>query len=313
MGVTASGLSKSFGHPRRRALDGVTLTVRPGEAMGVIGANGAGKTTLMGCLLGLLRPDEGEVRIGGFAPSDLRVLRRVGYVPERFQFDRWTTGWRFLEWHHKLSGLPREEVAANITRVIGIAGLSEAAVRRRVAHFSKGMQQRLLIAQALLPDPDILFLDEFTSGVDPAGVMAMRECLLHLKARGTTLVMNSHRLEEVERICDRVAFLRSGRLESLFDTALRSEGPGVIRVEWSHSSDSERPAPERLSEIASRVNVRLESSDSAGARFLVEAANDRAALLAALHEAGVRILAAQAEAPRLEWLFDESRSYREKA
>ena len=229
--IVVTHLSKTYGRLGRRrvkALDGVSLEIRRGETVGLIGPNGAGKTTLLSCLLGFLRPDAGTIAIGGLPPDDLAVRARTGYMPERLGFDRDLTGGAFLEQHWRLAGGapsqgPREAAAA-AARV----GLEPAVLGRKLAGYSRGMLQRIGLAQAMLRDPDLLFLDEPASGTDPLGIAVVRDRLFEAKARGATIVLNSHQLPEVERVCDRVVFLSGGRITA--ERTLRGEGPAPRRA-----------------------------------------------------------------------------------
>src|SRR4051812_29111107 len=150
--IRADGLRKVYpGH--KVALDGVALAAYPGETVGLVGVNGAGKTTLVGCLLGLLRPDAGRVTIDGLSPDDLAVKRRIGYMPERPVYEPWMTGRQYLGYQHGLAGLAAGARPADVTAIAGRVGLADEALRRRVATYSKGMLQRLGLAQALLASP----------------------------------------------------------------------------------------------------------------------------------------------------------------
>src|SRR5262249_46528386 len=170
-GIEIQGLTKTYRGGMVRALDDVSLSVRPGEAFGIIGPNGAGKTTLLGCLLGLLRPDTGRISVDGRPADDLAVRCLTGYLPERLVLDRWMAGIDFLAYHHALAGLDparrRDEAAAALERV----GLTPEDGRQAIRRYSRGMLQRLGLAQALLGAPRYLFLDEPISGVGPAGLM----------------------------------------------------------------------------------------------------------------------------------------------
>lgn len=222
--IRVESVSKSYGRFGRqtRALIGVSLDVQRGQTLGLIGPNGAGKTTLLSCLLGFLRPDTGSIRVDGMEPDDLAVRRRTGYMPERLGFDRELSGAAFLAHHWRLTGgdprRTREEVAQAAQRV----GLPEEALRRKLRGYSRGMLQRIGIAQATLGRPDLLFLDEPASGTDPLGVAVVRDRIVEAKQRGATIVLNSHHLPEVEKVCDRVIFIEGGRLTR--EEVLRGEG-----------------------------------------------------------------------------------------
>jgi ABC-type multidrug transport system ATPase subunit len=213
--IRVSAVSKTygrFGGSRTRALDGVSLEVRRGEALGLIGPNGAGKTTLLSCLLGFLRPDAGTITIDGLAPDDLAIRARTGYMPERLGFDRELSGAAFLAHHWRLAGGDPSRTSVEIRSAAVRVGLEPAALSRRLRTYSRGMLQRIGMAQATLGDPSLLFLDEPASGTDPLGVATVRERILEAKGRGATIVLNSHQLPEVEKVCDRVVFIDRGRL-----------------------------------------------------------------------------------------------------
>ena len=213
-GVQVRALRKSFRSFRRthEVLQGIDLDVAPGEVVGLIGPNGAGKTTLMSCLLGFLHPDSGEITIGGQANDDLGVRRRTGFVPERMNFGRGVTGWSFLRYMALLAGVPRPEVDARCTAMLERLGLS-AAADKRLSQYSRGMLQRIGMCQALIHEPSFVFLDEPTSGLDPNGVLLVRDLITEQKQRGAAVLLNSHQLAEVEKVCDRVLFLHRGVIQ----------------------------------------------------------------------------------------------------
>ncbi|MGH9399853.1 MAG: ABC transporter ATP-binding protein [Thermoanaerobaculia bacterium] len=212
--IVVEGVTKTYGRLRRatRALDQVTLTVQQGETLGLIGPNGAGKTTLLSCLLGFLRPESGRMTIGGLAVDDLSVRARTGYMPERLGFDRDLTGAAFLAHHWRLAGGDTSRTQAEISAAVERVGLDRSVLTKRLKTYSRGMLQRIGVAQATLGAPDLLFLDEPASGTDPLGVAIVRERILDARKRGATIVLNSHQLTEVEKVCDRVVFIDHGRL-----------------------------------------------------------------------------------------------------
>ncbi len=221
--VAADGLVKHYGE--RVALDGLSLRVGQGEVVGLLGPNGAGKTTTVKILLGLVAPTAGHAELFGLPVTDPAARRRVGYLPEQFRFPGWMTGAGLLDLHGRLAGLDaavRTEHAAEVLDLVGLRGRE----RERIGGYSKGMQQRIGLAQALVGNPDLVILDEPTSALDPIGRRDVRDIVRTLRARGTAVVLNSHLLSEVEMVCDRVAIVdrgrlvRSGRLDELVGGAL---------------------------------------------------------------------------------------------
>jgi ABC-2 type transport system ATP-binding protein len=205
--VWCSGLRKRYG--RRTAVDGVSFTVARGEVVGLLGPNGAGKTSVIKILLGLVRPDAGELLLLGRPARDPLARARVGYLPELFRYQPWLTAAEVVALHVRLSGLrvaPEEQ--RECLALVGLAGRAED----RVGGFSKGMQQRLGLAVALVARPELVVLDEPTSALDPIGRVDVRDIVLSLKSRGVAVLLNSHLIGEVERVCDRVVILDSGRV-----------------------------------------------------------------------------------------------------
>jgi ABC-2 type transport system ATP-binding protein len=211
MTVRVRGLRKSFRTLTRshEVLKGIELDVAPGEVVGLIGPNGAGKTTLMSCLLAFLNVDEGEITIDGRANDDLDVRRRTGFVPERMNFERRATGGEFLRYMARLAGVPRGEVRAKTNALLERLDIANAS-NKRLSQYSRGMLQRIGMAQALIHEPGYVFLDEPTSGLDPNGVLLVRDLIAEQKQRGAAVLLNSHQLAEISKVCDRVLFLRDG-------------------------------------------------------------------------------------------------------
>jgi ABC-2 type transport system ATP-binding protein len=205
--VWCSGLHKRYG--RQTAVDDVSFTVGRGEVVGLLGPNGAGKTSVIKMLLGLVRPDAGEIHLLGRPAADPKARARVGYLPELFRYQPWLTASEVLTLHVRLAG-------ASVTahdRLESLAAVSLAdRADDRVSGFSKGMQQRLGLAVALVAGPQLVVLDEPTSALDPIGRADVRDLLLSLKANGVAVLLNSHLIGEVERICDRVVILDKGRV-----------------------------------------------------------------------------------------------------
>ncbi len=235
--VAARRLTKIYG--RRVGCLEVDLEVGRGEIFGLLGPNGAGKSTLVRLLLGLLRPTAGEARLLGRWPGP-PVLRRAGYLPELFRYPEWATAAEVLGFHAALLGIERPARAAEAGRVLARVGLAGAG-GLRVGAMSKGMQQRLGLAVALLGDPVVIFLDEPTSALDPVGRREVRRLLGELRREGKTIFLNSHLLTEVEMVCDRVAVMRAGRvaaagrLEELLPPADEVE----VRLGWDSLSSAD--------------------------------------------------------------------------
>jgi ABC-2 type transport system ATP-binding protein len=207
--IDARGLRKEFG-PKVAVAD-LTLQVRRGEVFGFLGPNGAGKTTSIKMLLSLTAPTTGTADLLGKPLGDRVARAKIGFLPEHFRYHEWLRADEFLDLHGRLYGMGTAARAAAIPRLLALVGLEDRAATKLNA-FSKGMLQRIGLAQSLLNDPYLVFLDEPTSGLDPIGRRLVRDIINQLRDRGTTVFLNSHLLSEVEKTCDRVAFIRSGRI-----------------------------------------------------------------------------------------------------
>jgi len=211
------------------AVQDLTLTVPEGSTFGLLGPNGAGKTTTILMLLGAIRPSSGQFSLLGRPMKDTAVRRRIGYVPERFQLPGYLRAREFLGYQGELFGLGGDALRRRIDEMLKLVGLFERA-ESPIATFSKGMQQRLALAQALLNDPDLLILDEPTSALDPIGRRDVRVIVEGLRDRGKTVLLNSHILSDIERVCDRIAIMRKGRLERQGSIASLLEGGISLQV-----------------------------------------------------------------------------------
>lgn len=190
-----------------------TLKVHEGETFGLLGPNGAGKTTLLKSLLGIIRPTSGTGRLLGHRLGDRSVKHRIGYLPENPYFYDFLTGWEFLEYTAGLFQLSKSETRKRITDLLDLVGLAQSAARKKqLRRYSKGMLQRVGMAQALINNPEVVFLDEPMSGLDPMGRYQIREIIVSLKEQGKTIFFNSHILSDVEQICDRIGILALGEL-----------------------------------------------------------------------------------------------------
>ncbi len=236
--IQVQNLTKTYreGILRRRtvkALDGVTLEVPRGRIYGLLGPNGAGKTTLIKILLGIARKSSGDARVLGASAGDVTSRQRIGYLPENHRIPRHLTGNTALEFYGCLSGLPLAEVRRRSPELLDQVGLL-GRERDRVSGYSKGMQQRLGLAQAMLHSPELIILDEPTDGVDPVGRKQIREVLKRLADNGTSIFLNSHLLQEIELVCESVAILTKGAVRKTGSvqelTAAIADSPMVFRI-----------------------------------------------------------------------------------
>jgi ABC-2 type transport system ATP-binding protein len=196
----------------KRAVDGLNLSVNPGEVFGFLGPNGAGKTTTMNVLLGFINATSGDAYIFGTTVRQPIARQRIGYLPELTYYYKFLSAEELLRFYARIFKIPRAETERRIDQVLKLVEL-EHARKRQIKTYSKGMQQRVGLAQALINDPDLLILDEPTSGLDPIGRMKVREIIQRLKTEGKTVFFSSHELGEVETVCDRVAILDQGHLK----------------------------------------------------------------------------------------------------
>jgi ABC-2 type transport system ATP-binding protein len=205
--IQTTHLRKEFG--AKVAVQDLTLTVEPGEVFGFLGPNGAGKTTAVKMLLSLAAPTSGEGWLFGQPLSNPEVRGRVGFLPEHFRFHDWLTAQEFLTLHADLYRIPHQTARQRVPELLERVSLTEHS-SKKLREFSKGMLQRIGLAQALLNQPDLVILDEPTSGLDPVGRRMVRDIIGELKQQGTAVFLNSHLLSEVEITCDRVAFIKHG-------------------------------------------------------------------------------------------------------
>jgi ABC-2 type transport system ATP-binding protein len=215
--IACIGVTKTFRdfwmRPRVRAVEGVDLEVRRGEVFGLLGPNGSGKSTTIKMLLGLLQPTRGRIAILGKRPKDVETKRRVGYLPEESYLYRFLTGRETLDYYGRLFRLDRRARRERIDMLLEMVGLA-AVQDRPVGEYSKGMQRRIGLAQSLINDPQLLILDEPTSGMDPVGAHQIKELIATLARRGKTVLLCSHLLGDVEDLCDRVAIMYGGMIRA---------------------------------------------------------------------------------------------------
>jgi ABC-2 type transport system ATP-binding protein len=231
--VRLCGLGKDYPAPWGgdvlRALDQLELRVGRGEVCGLLGPNGSGKSTTLKLILGLQTPTRGTCEVFGEPASRARVRHRIGFLPESPAFYRYLTGAEVVAFFGKLTGLRGAALRKRVEAAVAAVGMTEAA-NRRVGTYSRGMVQRIGLAQALVHEPELLVLDEPTAGVDPAGAVLIASLIADLKARGTAVVLTSHLLAEVVEVCDRVAILHRGRLvvDGSLPELLTAGGRGVV-------------------------------------------------------------------------------------
>ena len=223
--IETQGLRKLYGDIV--AVGGLTLQVQQGEVFGFLGQNGAGKTTSIKMLLGLVAPSAGSARLLGDPLGSRPVRSRIGFLPEHFRFHDWLTAGEFLTLHGELYGMAKERLRPRIKELLDLVGLAPFE-HKLLRTYSKGMLQRIGLAQALLNDPLLVFLDEPTSGLDPIGRRLVRDIIRDLRQKGVTVFLNSHMLSEVEITCDRVAFIKQG--EVLYTSQLKSLIDGETSV-----------------------------------------------------------------------------------
>jgi len=284
------------------ALRDFCLSINPGEAFGLIGPNGAGKTTFMACLLGYIFPDQGSISIDGKPPDHLETRASFGYLPERLVFDRFMTGYAFLSHHHALSGGKESNCKSKVEELLDKVRLEKHAWHMPIRKYSRGMLQRIGLAQALVGEPKYLFLDEPASGVDPGGVIVIREILKELRDGGMTIVLNSHQLTEVENICDRVAFIRSGTIESIHTMHTHQNMEKTLLIKFSNKEIGAASC----ADAADGEKIVFVDISTSGARFKVQDDDAAATLLAKLTSKGLPVVAAIPERSSLEVLFVEN-------
>lgn len=295
LAIETERLRKVYGG--KVAVDDVTIAVPEGEVFGFLGPNGAGKSTTIKMLLGLAFPTSGTARLLGQPLGTIAAKRQIGFLPEQFRFHEWLRGVEFLDFHGELAGVPRAERRRRIPEVLELVGLAGRG-NDRLRTYSKGMLQRVGLAQALLNDPALVFLDEPTSALDPIGRREVRDIIRVLKARGMTVFLNSHLLSEVETVCDRVAIIDRGRVvrQGMLDDLLR-EALDVELVLGPHDDTLLR----RIEEFGA-----IEARDQGAQHHLrvrMDSLEDVPALVDAIARAGVPIYGVTPHRRSLEDVF----------
>jgi ABC-2 type transport system ATP-binding protein len=231
--IAVRGLTKVFkdfwGRPKARAVDGVDFEVRRGEVFGLLGPNGSGKSTTIKMLLGLLHPTKGVIEVFGRSPRDVKTKARIGYLPEESYLYRYLDSRETLDFFGNLFTLPKEERARRSEQLLDMVGLTGARTRA-VGEFSKGMQRRIGLAQALINDPDLVILDEPTAGLDPIGCREVKDLIVALARRGKTVILSSHLLSDVEDVCDRVVIYYGGKIQAQGTLKELLATPDAVRI-----------------------------------------------------------------------------------
>jgi ABC-2 type transport system ATP-binding protein len=294
--IQTLGLQKSYRtgfwmQQKVASLKSCTLTVHQGETFGLLGPNGAGKTTLLKTLLGIIQPSGGRGQLLGRPLGDRTVRERVGYLPENAYYYDYLTGWEFLEFVAGLFELPRSVQRQRIPQLLDMVGLSQTAARKKqIRRYSKGMMQRVGMAQALINDPDIVFLDEPMSGLDPVGRYQIREIILNLKKQQKTIFFNSHILSDVEAICDRVAILAQG------DLICQGSLDELLGTSDTYQVKGEGGTPEALGRFVS--NLEFQNN-----RWHGQIQQDPQVFMAELAALGARLTTLNLSRPTLEDFF----------
>jgi len=293
--VEIQGLRKVYG--QIIAVDDISLVTYRGEAFGFLGPNGAGKSTVVKILTGLVAPTKGTVRVLGQPINHVQSRMQVGYLPEFPSFHRWFKARDFLEFHGRLFGLRGSLLEKRILEVLEMVGLA-GRENQKLGTFSKGMLQRIGLAQAIIHKPELVILDELVSGLDPVGQRDMRDLLRELRTEGTSIFLNSHLLADVEAICDRVAIINQGRILKVGAPAELFDKKKVLEVHVDHASEE---LLRRLREVA--LDIQHEEGDPT--RLLIEIARDEQAADIAdiVHACGARLYTLAPRHLSLEQIF----------
>ncbi len=288
---------------RVRALDGLSLTVEGGQIFGFLGANGAGKTTTLKLLMRLIYPTTGRARILGRDINDVQMHARIGYLPENPYFYDYLTARELLNYCAELFGYRKRERERRTEELLSRVRLDEKSWDKQLRKYSKGMLQRVGLAQAIVNDPEIVFLDEPMSGLDPIGRREVRDLIASLRAAGTTVFMCSHILSDIEVLCDRVAILNRGRLSETgrLEELRERAGQGQHRIEITVAGTNADQLSTALQPAA--LTGAQVTPTAGGARVEVADEKDVDAVLAALRRAGGRLVSVQPVRQSLEELF----------
>src|SRR3954454_5611665 len=255
--IHTHNLSKTYtdfwGRPKVRALDDLDLTINRGEVFGLLGPNGSGKSTTIKLLLGLIFPDRGgRASVLGHAAGDTSINEKIGFLPEESYLYRFLNGEETLRFYGRLFRMDRRTLNKRVPELLDIVGLDEKARKRKLREYSKGMARRIGLAQALINNPDLILLDEPTTGLDPIGTREMKDLILSLKAQGKTVLLCSHLLADVQDVCDRITILFGGRMRELGQVKDLLQVKDITQVQARSLTESQ---VEELRQFLSRMGV----------------------------------------------------------
>jgi len=300
--VQISNLSKDYKtgfltKRTNRALDALSLQVRQGQIFGFLGGNGAGKTTTIKILMGLLYPTSGEAKILGQNISEIDVHQHLGYCPENPYFYDYLTPLELLNYFGEIFGLSREKRKERCAELLNAVGLQESDWNRHLRKFSKGMMQRVGLAQSLLNDPKIVFLDEPMSGLDPIGRREIRELIANLRTEGKTVFMSTHILSDIESLCDEVAILRHGKL------AATGNLQDLLRGENEQSQFEVTVTHIDVTQFRSNITGTVEINEQANGAIVSCSDEDVQNVIKTVRSAGGKLISVQQVRQSLEDLF----------
>src|SRR5262245_25764805 len=232
-----------WGRPKVKALDDLNLTIHRGEVFGLLGPNGSGKSTTIKLLLGLIFPTRGSASILGERAGSTTINSKIGFLPEESYLYRFLNGEETLKFYGRLFKIPSKELKRRVPELLDIVGLDEKARKRKLREYSKGMARRIGLAQALINNPDLILLDEPTTGLDPIGTREMKDLILSLKQQGKTVILCSHLLADVQDVCDRITILFKGKMQTLGDVR------DLLQVRDITQIEAKGLKPEQIDEV----------------------------------------------------------------
>src|ERR1700722_18757332 len=241
--VQTENLSKVYkdfwGRDKVRALEDLTLTIHRGEVFGLLGPNGSGKSTTIKLLLGLIFPTRGSARILGEGAGSTAINEKIGFLPEESYSYRFLNGEEILKFYGRLFKIDRRTLKRRVPELLDIVGLDARARKRKLREYSKGMARRIGLAQALINNPDLILLDEATTGLDPIGTREMKDLILSLKAQGKTVLLCSHLLADVQDVCDRITILFRGKMQTIGQVKDLLQVKDITQIETHGMNDEQ--------------------------------------------------------------------------